>query len=163
MPWYAIHTKPRQELTAQSSLGREGIETFFPRLRRKRLIRRKHRWGLSALFPNYLFARFDLGDSGRRVRYAQGVSSIVSFGGKPAVVDDSVVLTIRARCEQDILTLPPPALTPGDRVQIQEGPLMGLRGIFERELSGSERVVILLEAIGLGARVEVSRSQVEKL
>jgi transcriptional antiterminator RfaH len=163
MNWYAVHTKPRQESIAQSSLQREGVETFYPKLRRKKTIRRKYRWVSGPLFPSYIFARFDLSKSWRLVKYATGVTNIVSFGGKPAAVEQSIIDAIVVHCIEDVVTLPPPELRPGDLVEIQEGPLRGLRGVFERELSDSERVVILLQSIAAAARVEVSRAQLEKL
>ena len=162
MHWYAIHTKPRQESIAQASFEQEGIETFFPKLRRKRTIRRKYQWTVGPLFPNYLFARFDIVKSGRFAAYARGVHKIVGFGGKAVVVDDPIIETIMAHCEENTVTLPPPELKPGDNVEIQEGPFCGLRGIFQRELSDSQRVVILLHSIGAGARVEVMRDKLEK-
>ena len=163
MNWYAVHTKPRQESVAQSGLQREGVETFFPKLKIKRTIRRKYLWVTGPLFPCYIFARFDIGRSARLVKYANGVTNIVSFGGKPATVEEAIILSILAHCEQDIVTILPPTLKAGDHVEIQEGPFRGLHGIFERELSGSERVSILLECLGKGARAQVSRATLEKI
>jgi transcriptional antiterminator RfaH len=163
MNWYAVHTKPRQESLAQTSLEREGIETFFPKLKRKRTIRRVRRWVTGALFPNYLFARFDAERSGRLVKYANGVINIVSFGGKPAVVDDAVIAAIAGHSQDDVITITPPQLKPGDIVEIQEGPLRGLQGVFEREMSDRDRVVVLLEVIAKGARVQVTRDQLERI
>jgi transcriptional antiterminator RfaH len=163
MNWYAIHTKPRQEAVAQSSLEREGLTTFLPKLRRKRTIRRQYRWTEGPLFPTYLFARFDLEKTARLVKYATGVTNIVSFGGKPAAVDDAIILAIIAHCVDNVVTIEPPKLLPGDLVQIQEGPFRGLRGIFEREMSGSERVVILLQSIAAAARIQVPYHKLEKV
>lgn len=163
MNWYALHTKPRQEAMAQSSLRREGIETFLPKLRRRKTIRRVRRWVTGPLFPNYLFARFEFTTSGRLVKYATGITNIVSFGGNPATVDDAIICAIQAHCEENVVTIPPPELRAGDTVEIQEGPLRGLKGIFERELSDSERVVIMLQSIAAAARVEVSREQLERI
>jgi transcriptional antiterminator RfaH len=163
MNWYAIHTKPRQEAVAQRTLAREGVETFFPKLKRKRTIRRVRRWVTGPLFPNYIFARFDLVGSARLVKYANGVANIVSFGGKPAPVDEHILGSIRAHGQDDVVTIKPPELRQGDPVRIQEGPLTGLEGIFEREVSDSERVVILLQTIASRARVELSREQIERI
>jgi transcriptional antiterminator RfaH len=156
MNWYAVHTKPRQESLAQTSLEREGIETFFPKLKRKRTIRRVRRWVTGALFPNYLFARFDSERSGRLVKYANGVINIVSFGGRPARVEDAILDEIRRRAEADVVTLTPATFQPGDRVEIQEGPLRGLQGIFRQELRGSQRVAIMLEMLQSSAVVQVN-------
>jgi transcriptional antiterminator RfaH len=161
--WFAVHTKPRQEVLAQSSLVREGIETFFPKLRMRRTIRRVRCWVTSPLFPNYLLARFDLVAHGRFVKYADGVVNIVSFGGRPAVVDDLIISTIRAHAEDEVVTVTASSLKPGDLVEIQTGPMRGLQGIFERQLSDADRVVILLDAIAKGARVELTRDQLEKV
>jgi hypothetical protein len=47
-----------------------------------------------------------------------------------------------------------------DRVRITSGPLAGWSGVFERELSDSQRVVILIEALQQG-RVVISRDLLE--
>lgn len=163
MNWYAVHTKPRQESLAQTSLQREGIETFYPKLKRRKTIRRVRRWAVGPLFPNYIFAKFDVIQSGRFVKYANGVVKIVSFGGKPAIVEDAIITAITDHAEDNVITAGPPAFKQGDRVEIQDGPLRGLQGIFEREMSDRDRVVILLETLAKGARVEVTRDQLEKI
>lgn len=163
MNWYAIHTKPRQETLARTSLQREGIETFYPKLKRKRTIRRVRKWVVGPLFPSYIFAKFDVVQSGRLVKYANGVIKIVSFGGKPATVEDAIISAIADHAEDNVITVGPPAFKQGDRVEIQDGPLRGLQGVFEREMSDKDRVVVLLETLAKGARVEVTRDQLEKI
>jgi transcriptional antiterminator RfaH len=160
--WYAIHTKPRQESLAESSLRQEGIETYFPKLRRRKTIRRVRRWVTNPLFPSYIFARFDAGQSRRLVRYANGIANIVSFGGQPAIVDDSILGAIQEHAEDAVVTLPPTPYRPGDLLEIQDGPLRGFQGVFEREMSDSDRVVVLLETI-TSARVQLSREQIAKV
>lgn len=161
--WFAIHTKPRQETLAQSSLQREGLETFYPKLRWRKTIRRVRKWVIGPLFPGYIFAKFDVAAYGRLVKYANGVTNIVSFGGKPAVVEEAILAAIRAHAQDGIITVPPTPFAVGDRVEIQTGPFRGLQGIFEKEMSDRDRVVILLETIAKGSRVEVSRDQLEKV
>jgi transcriptional antiterminator RfaH len=163
MHWYAIHTKPRQEAMARTSLEREGVETFFPKLRRRRTIRRVRKWVTGPLFPGYIFARFDVVKSGRLVKYATGVIKIVSFGGKPAIVEDAIVTAIVQHSDDDVLTVEAPKFQPGDRVEIRKGPLRGLQGIFERQMSDRDRVLVLLDTLARGARVQVFIEQVEKV
>jgi len=163
MNWYAIHTKPRQEGLAESSLHRESVETFYPKLKRKRTIRRVRKWVTSPLFPCYIFAKFDTTRQARLVKYANGVTNIVSFGGQPAIVDDWLLASIKEHAEQDVVTIEPAKFQAGELVEIQTGPLRGLQGIFEREMSDSDRVVILLDALAKGARVQVDRELLEKV
>jgi transcriptional antiterminator RfaH len=161
--WFAVHTKPRQEGIAVLSLQREGVETFYPKMKRRRTIRRVRRWVTGPLFPSYIFARFDAAQSGRLVKYATGVINLVSFGGKPATVDDSLIESIKAHSQDSTVVIQPAALKRGDTVEIQEGPLRGLQGVFEREMSDRDRVVVLLNVLAQGARVEVYREQLEKI
>jgi transcriptional antiterminator RfaH len=161
--WYAIRTKPRQESLAQTSLERENIETFYPKLRRRRTIRRVRKWVTGPLFPCYIFARFEATTSGRLVKHANGVTNIVSFGGKPAIVDGAIIAAIRDHSEDAVVTLPPTSFKPGEIVEIKAGPLMGLQGIFERELSDRDRVIILIDALAHAARVQLTRDQLEKV
>ena len=163
MRWYALHTKPRQESLAQSSLQREGLETFFPKLRRRKTIRRVRKWVTGPLFPGYIFARFDVVESGRLAKYANGITNIVSFGGKPAIVEESLLTAIQSHAEDNVVTVQPIQFRPGDVVEIQTGPLRGLQGVFERDMSDQDRVIILLDALAKGARVQVSREQLERI
>ena len=175
MNWYAVHAKPRQESVALLSLQRENVETFFPRLRQKRTIRRVRKWVTGPLFPGYFFAQFDADRDSRLVRFANGVINIVSFGGQPAVVDSSIIEGIRSHCQSfplnsqpstlfpDTVTIQPSGLQPGDQVEIQTGPFRGFQGVFEREMSDQERVVILLEVLAKTTRVQISREQLEKV
>lgn len=161
--WYAIHTKHRQEALAQRSLDREGVETFYPKLRQRKTIRRVRKWVTGPLFPCYIFARFDLTQSARLVKYATGVLKIVSFGAKPVVVADEIIASISYHADDDVVTVEPPRFRAGELVEIQSGPLRGLQGVFARELSDRDRVVVLLEVLATGARVELARDQLEKV
>lgn len=163
MNWFAVHTKPRQESMAETSLQREGIETYYPKLRRRRTIRRVRKWVTGPLFPCYIFARFDAVQSHRLVKYANGVTNIVNFGGKPAIVADVIIATIRDHAENDVVVIAPPKFHPGELVEIQDGPFRGLQGIFEREMADQERVVILLQVLAGGARIQVPLASLEKL
>ena len=163
MNWYAIHTKPRQEGIAQTSLLRESIETFYPKLKRKRTIRRVRKWVTSPLFPCYIFAKFDAAKASRLVKYANNITNIVSFGGQPAVVDEMLLAAIKEHAEENVVTILPAKFKPGEAVEIQAGPLRGLQGVFEREMSDSERVIVLLDALAKGARVQVPRELLEKV
>jgi len=163
MNWYAIHAKPRQESVAVLSLQREKVETFFPQLRRKRTIRRVRKWVTGPLFPGYFFARFDAQRDARLVRYASGVIKVVSFGDQPAIVEDAIIEAIQQHAEENVVTVSPLPFKPGDVVEIQTGPLRGFQGVFEREMSDQERVVVLLDTLASSTRVQIAREQLEKV
>jgi transcriptional antiterminator RfaH len=120
-------------------------------------------WGvpqrvIKPLFPGYLFARFCPAAYLHLIQYARGVRRVVSAGETPLPVDEEIIRAIQLRIgEEGYVRIEPKPLQPGDRVIVHEGPLQGLMGIFERELSDRERVMLLLEAIEYQARVLIER------
>ena len=160
MHWYAVRTKPNQERQAELSVQRLGVETFYPQMKQRRVIRRREQMIIGSLFPGYLFARLNLAVHYRAAKYARGVLDLVAFGSIPAIVDDEIIEGMRARLRDGCLTLPAPALTPGEVVRIQAGPLQGLEAVFEREMSDHQRIVLLLRTLTYQARVVLPFEQV---
>jgi transcriptional antiterminator RfaH len=160
--WYAVSSKPHQEALAESSLRHLSIETFSPLIQDHRLVRGKQQVRVAPLFPGYLFARFNLDHSYRAVCYARGVKRVVSFGQDPAIVDDAMIDGLRARLECGIM-LSSSHFQPGQVVRIASGALNGLEAIFEKELTGSQRAVLLLRALSFQARVVVELKQIVNL
>ncbi len=163
MNWYALSTKPRQEDLADLSLRRLGVETFYPQLQEDRVIRRKRQTTVAPLFPGYLFARFDVEAQYRAVNFAQGVRRLVTFGADPATVAEVVIESIRSRLEGGYIRIRPVPLQRGQRVRISQGPLQGLEAVLDREMSGSERVIVLLRTLAHQTRVVVPRQHIEPI
>ena len=152
LQWHAVHTKPRQEAVAEVFFSQSGIETFYPKIAPGK-----------PLFTGYLFTKFDEETQRRLVKYSKGVSSIVSFGDKPALVDESLIDAIKARIKDGFVHLDPPSFKKGERVEIKEGPLEGVSGIFDSRVKDSDRVVILLNAIASQARMVIQAASLRKV
>jgi transcriptional antiterminator RfaH len=163
MHWYAVNTKPRQENLAELTLQRLGVETFNPRLKQNRLIRKRLQTIVCPLFPGYLFARFNLGIQYRTVNFARGVQKIVSFGSTPATVDEEMVESIKSMLQDGCVIVQTPSFSAGQTVRVQSGPLKGLEAIFEREMGDRQRAVLLLKTLSYQARVVVDLDQVVNL
>lgn len=160
--WFAVQARPCGEMAAQASLRSLSIETLLPMVRRPiRHATRSVRFVARALFPGYLFARFCPVNLLRAVSYSRGVVRVVRAGEDPLPVDDGVITSIRERVGADgCVELVEDRLGANDRVRITSGPLAGWAGVFERELSDEQRVVILIETLQQ-CRVVVSREFLE--
>jgi len=159
--WLCVHTRPRKEAGAERYCRDVlGLDTYYPRLKRLKTIRRVKRWVVGPLFPRYFFCHLNLAQNFRAVQYAPQVVGVVSFGGHPTPVDDSIIEQLQQWAGEavDIVTVRP-GFHPGDLVEIADGPLRGLQAIVLQDMSDRDRVAVLLSTLGCQARLIVSRSQ----
>jgi transcriptional antiterminator RfaH len=156
--WYVLQTKPRKEDYVAEQLGARNAEIFFPRLMESVRIGEARQQRLAPMFPSYLFIRLNVDEKGKGVRYTPGVKDFLRCDGEPEPISPEVVETLQHRTgPSGVYCPPPPYLAPGARLRIDEGPLRGMDVIFEKELSGPERVAVLLAEVNLNARVVLSR------
>lgn len=154
-PWFCVRTQTKREHIAAGQLKRlEEVEVFCPRIRFRRNTKRGKVWFEEALFPGYLFARFDFTQQLRAVSSAAGVSGLVRFGGECAKVPDFVVETLRREADGTVVVRQPEIKT-GDQTVLAEGALRGLRAVVTQVLPGGERVKILMEWLGTAVEAEV--------
>lgn len=159
--WYCVKARPRQEKSAKISLVNEaGVEVFCPLLRFERARKSGRVRVVEAMFPGYLFARFDYREQHRIVGASKGVSMIVSFGGIPAVVPDAIISELRASVADGETVDIPTALSVGEEVQVVEGPFQGIRAVVTNVMPARARVTVLLELLGMEREVEVSEKAV---
>ncbi len=152
LSWYALHTKPHAETRVARVLIGRGFEVFLP------LLPTPLTEPIQPLFPAYLFVHCDLEEvSLDRLLWIPGLRRIVAFGGRPAIVPEAAIALIRSQLAQIEAQggLPTHNFKPGDPVTIEEGPLAGLRGIFQGPLGPAERVHILIRFLGQVNRAEV--------
>ena len=161
MIWYLVKSQPRRESVAVMRLTQLGIETFCPYRKKVKRGHGNHKTERSPLFPGYLFSKFNRDTQCRLVTYAQGVSKVVTFGGIPAVVDEEIIESIKGRMQNGFVVFEAPLFRSGDAVRIQGGPLAGFQAVFDKEMPGTERVVILLKNVSCQARVLIDRNYVK--
>lgn len=158
-----MRTKPRQENTAASVLREQGgFEVFCPRIRFKRKTVRGPVWFEEALFPCYIFVKFDLSTELRLVSYSLNVTSILRFGDHIPVLPEELIAELREYAGPDEVREIRPEFYTGDRVLISEGPLKGLVLPVSRVLPSEERLAVLFEVLGNFTEVELDYSAVSK-
>jgi transcriptional antiterminator RfaH len=163
--WYAIHTNPRQEMRAESNLQAWGIETYLPKIRESHLNQYNSNriWLIKPLFLRYIFARFRFNVCGHKIRYTRGVREVVGFGETPVPIDDDIIKLIQSRHDELGYVKLEDVIRPGDAVVVKDGIFKGIHGIFERNISSSDRVMILLKAIQFQAHVIVDIGALRKI
>jgi len=161
--WFCLRSQPKHEHIAAAHLRRQKhVEVFFPRIRFKRKTRTGTVWVTEALFPNYLFARFDWSHSLREVHHSPGVSEVVHFGCDWPVIADEAIEQLRAALGKNELHVIPPNVSPGDTVRIAGGCLHGLEAIVTQIMPGGKRVAVLLDFLGRQTSIRLNLDMVIK-
>lgn len=162
--WYCVRTQTKREHIAAGRLKLlAGVEVFCPRIRFQRNTKRGKVWFEEALFPGYLFARFDMLTLFRAVSGSYGVRGLVRFAGECAHVPDFVVESLRTTEADGVILIKEPALKTGDEAVLVEGSFIGLRAVITQVMPGGERVKILMELMGTAVSAEVSAGALEKV
>ncbi|VAX10726.1 Transcriptional activator RfaH [hydrothermal vent metagenome] len=162
--WYAIQTKPRQEVLAEENLRRQRFEAYLPRISLSR--RRRGKWVkvIEPLFPRYLFIRFDPAQlSIGPIRSTRGVVSIVRFGNEICSMPDDAIEFLKQHEDSDtgLYNQADDQFQQGDSVTVISGAFAGLEGVFQAQTS-NERVVLLIECLGRASRVTLGFDDVGK-
>ena len=160
--WFCVRTAPKREHIAAAHLGQmiPGIATFNPTLRIRRQTRRGAVWFVEALFPGYLFARFNACESMQAVKHVPGVNTVVSFGPITPTIPEEAIERLRVEFEADLVPEIEDDVQSGDQIVIAAGVFRGLNASVVRALPGSERVRVLLEFLGSVVPVELDRQQI---
>ena len=149
MHWYAIHSKPRQEERALDNLQRQGFEAWLPMLTVEKVLRGKLANVTEPMFSRYLFIRLDTEQTNwSPIRSTLGVSRLVSFGNRPAVVADELIQALQTEPQR----APERLFQPGQTIKIVSGPLKGIEGIFQ-QADGEHRAMVLIDLLNKQHRV----------
>ncbi|MSQ64850.1 MAG: transcription/translation regulatory transformer protein RfaH [Limnohabitans sp.] len=149
MHWYAIHSKPRQEERALENLERQGFEAWLPMLTVEKVRRGKLAKVVEPMFSRYLFIRLDTEQTNwSPIRSTLGVSKLVSFGNRPAIIGDELILAL----QQLPARKPERWFQPGQTVKFVSGPLRGLEGIYEKD-DGELRAMVLVDLLSKHHRI----------
>ncbi len=132
-----------------------GVEVYAPKIRFRRSRAGRPIWWTEALFPGYVFARFDYFAAHRQIRALAGVSTVVRFGQEPARLSDEDMASLRAAIGPEGIVEIAGLAEPASEVLIIEGPLRGMQVLVTRVLPARQRVAVLLEFLGQEREVEI--------
>jgi transcription antitermination factor NusG len=155
--WYVVNTKPRKESQVESILTQAGFTVYLPRYSQDSTIK--------PFFPGYLFLKFNYPKEYQKIVFTRGVNKIVGNGQIPAPVGPEIINCLRSREKNGLIELMKYGEDPGpgDEILVMEGPLKGLKGVFARELSDGQRVMILLNYVSYQGSLLIKKSKIKKI
>ena len=158
--WYCLRTQTKREHIASAILSKiDGVEPFCPRISQVKKTRTGKKRFVEAMFPGYLFAKFDFRENYRRVVHSQGVTRLVQQGDR-RVIPASIIHELMASVPDGVVEAPDPSIEPGAEVEMVSGSLKGLNGKVLAQLPAQRRVQILLDFLGREITVAVSQEDI---
>lgn len=155
--WFVINTKPKKEFQVEKIFKEAGFWIYNPKYVNEKVIK--------PFFPCYSFIYFDYPAQYRLVRYTRGVKKVVGNSEGPIPISDELIRNIKSREVNGLIELEKYGQSPeiNDEIEIMEGPFKGFRGIFQKELSDSERVMILLNYVSYQGQIIIEKKKLKKV
>jgi transcriptional antiterminator RfaH len=160
--WAVVQANSNDEFLAEAEIKALGIETFLPVIRKRIRHARTVSVVKRALFPRYLFARFDLDNPNwPRIFSRRGVVAMIMDGSKPKAVPPAQMAEVMKRAEEhEGIVVDSIPLKAGDLVQILDGFFATHRAIVERAEDDKSMVTVKTNILGRQTPVILPRTSV---
>jgi len=155
--WFVINIKPKKEFQVEKLFTECGFTIYNPKY--------VYRNQKKPFFPGYEFISFDYPAQYQLVKYTRGVKRIVGVRHVPVSIPEEVIRTIKAREVNGLIEIGKYGEEPevGDEIEVVEGPLRGLKGIFKKKFSAKERVLILLNYVTYQGQLIIEKEKLKKI
>jgi len=159
--WLVIYTRPRWEKKVSRLLISKGLTTYCPLNKVRRKWSDRFKIVEEPLFRSYVFVWVDDKEEAL-ARVVEGVLNFVYWQGKPAVVRDSEIESIRKFMNEyqgvEVQRLDPEV---NSKVKIRSGLLMEKEATVLRVLHSSVEVII--ESLGYRLIAQVDKTNLQAL
>ena len=160
--WYIAQIKPNSSHSATQNLERQGFQTFLPKMEITKRKENKFVVKNVYVFPGYMFVCFDPNIiSWTKINSTYGVSKILTFNKKPAVISSDLILELKKRYEINSNPRQKEKLQKGDSIKFYAGPFADLIAKVEN-VDEKNRIWILLEAMGGFQRLKLQNVEKNK-
>ena len=155
--WLVVYTRMHSETCAETHLRRQGCNVYLPRYAKTRRHARRVERVIRPLFPRYLFVAYEpTVTQWRFIKGTVGVSQILLEGTTPLIARQEIIDAIQTRENEDGLVqlTDRSRLQPGQKVQIDSGPLNEQMALFEG-IDDRDRAIVLIELLGRQVKANI--------
>lgn len=151
--WYVLYTKPRKEKKVISQLEEIGIAAYCPMITTSRQWSDRIKKVASPLIPSCIFIHSKEHDR-NLVFQAPGAERYLYWLGKPAIVLDAEIETLKTWLNGEVKDAKVENLAPSELYTIKEGHFKGKNGIITEV--GKNRLQLVL--VDLGLKITIARN-----
>ena len=144
--WFALYTKPHNEIKVAEKLLSMGIEAYCPTIVVEKQWSDRKKKTQQPLLNSYVFVK--LNDKERALVFAvSGVVRYLFWLGKPAIVKDSEILAIKEMLEESYKAITVTGVQPGTTITLQEGVFKGQSATFVEQKGN--KTILVLDGLGI--------------
>ncbi len=144
--WFALYTKPHNEIKVAEKLLSMGIEAYCPTIVVEKQWSDRKKKIQQPLLNSYVFVK--LNDQERALVFAvPGVVRYLFWLGKPAIVKDSEILAIKEMLEESYKAITVTGVQPGSTITLQEGVFKGQSATFVEQKGN--KTILVLDGLGI--------------
>lgn len=159
--WYAISTKARHEKKVHDQLTHKGIISYLPLQAFYRKWSDRYKKVQEPLFTCYVFVKIALRNR-LSVLQTDGVVRLVAFNGIPATIPEDQIMSIKTILENDYQIERVDYLTPGQSIEVRQGPLKGVKGVLA-EIKNSHRLIIRIDSIMQAISIDIDYRDIKPI
>lgn len=157
--WYAVYTKPRWEKKVAAMLLEKGIENYCPINKVIRQWSDRKKIVMEPVFKGYVFVKLEENKKWQ-VKDVNGILNFVYWLGKPAVIRDEEIDTIRKFLNEfEDVQVEPKGVVINSEVRIRQGVLMNYHGIVVEVLGN--RAVVKIETLDIQLSAHFDKKNLE--
>ncbi len=155
--WFVVNTKPKKEFHVEKLFIAGGIKIYTPKYNDENVIK--------PFFSGYEFVWFDYPAQYQLVKYTRGVKKLVGNSEGPISIPESMIQQIKTREVNGLIELNKYGEEPdlGEEIEVMTGIWKGFRGVFERQLTDKDRVVILLNCVSYHGQLIIEKKKLKKV
>jgi transcription antitermination factor NusG len=159
--WFVVYTRPRWEKKVAATMLAKGIENYCPLNKVTRQWSDRKKIVEEPLFKGYVFVSPEQSDN-RDIKKIDGIINYVYWLGKPAVVRESELNTIKKFLQEfNDVEVTDKAAVANDKVIVRQGVLMDHKGIIIEVWGNKAKVKI--DSMGIQLTAFFDRANLEKL
>lgn len=155
--WFVINTRPKKEFQVEKLFREAGFNYYNPVY--------QHENRTKPFFPGYGFLFFEFPAQYQLAKYTRGVKRVVGNREGPIPLPVEIIQEIKAREVNGYVEFAKHGLEPevGDEIEVVEGALKGLKGVFQKEVGDKERVLILLSYVSYQGQLLIEKKKLKKV
>jgi transcription antitermination factor NusG len=157
--WHVVYTRSRSEKKVRDELTLKKIECFLPIQKKLRQWKDRKKWVEMPLISGYCFVNITRKEYDEVLR-TDNVINYVTFEGKAAVIPEQQIFALKQLLKQNDfeVEVTHENFEPGKKVEIIEGPLVGLKGELVSH-HGKNKFILKIEQINSAFTIEVKATK----